>query len=584
MSATETAGRTDAPAYLTIPLDMIDDEHGSDVRRVAGSKEADAALAASITRRGVLEPILCRPTNGRFLIVFGRRRLRCARLAGLAGIPAQVRDMTDAEAAAADATENMQREALSPIDQWRAVADLKARGLDEDDIAGSLGLDARGMRQMERLGRLHPSIIGLIEVAGMPKPGELRSIANAPIELQAKAAKNRDAVPPRAKHEAKWWQIANMCQVQRIARSLAIFDVVEHAAMFDEDLFAQPNDDERFTTSNVKQFLKLQTDALKKRVAEQVFKQKRRVQFTEIAADGMPKLLKGFQLVSTVPTAKPGKTECAFAAVRADGRVVEVVARDVLAQRAAERKQAAKEKQAGDKAAEGAEADQPAGMTDDEARQSLDAALTDGERKSLDKALDEVETASRAPVTQAGLATIATLKTEALREAVISLPRNGAEASIMLSLLLVALVGDNVDLRPFGTKADIAKLVHQLVPPGGGVTENDPELLAIAAKVIAAILVVGPPQGYAPNFSGAAAEWIGAAINAASGLPRFDDAEFLKTVTGFALVKVAEANQLDATGSIADLRKRLARALPAWRPDAAQFGAPAPNKPKKGKR
>ncbi|RXM01573.1 ParB/RepB/Spo0J family partition protein, partial [Citrobacter sp. AAK_AS5] len=70
--------------------------------RAGVAKEAFAALAASIKEKGVLEPILVRPSarNGTaFEIVAGERRFRASRLAGLPAIPAVVREMTDAEAA-----------------------------------------------------------------------------------------------------------------------------------------------------------------------------------------------------------------------------------------------------------------------------------------------------------------------------------------------------------------------------------------------------------------------------------------------------------------------------------------------------
>lgn len=74
-------------------------------------------LADSIGKVGVLQPILVRPDNARFLIVSGERRWRAAREAGLKQIPAVVRTLTDAEALELAVTENLQREDVPPLEE-----------------------------------------------------------------------------------------------------------------------------------------------------------------------------------------------------------------------------------------------------------------------------------------------------------------------------------------------------------------------------------------------------------------------------------------------------------------------------------
>ena len=55
-------------------------------------EESLQALAASLGERGVLQPVLVRPsTGGRFELVAGERRWRAAQMAGLRAIPALVR-------------------------------------------------------------------------------------------------------------------------------------------------------------------------------------------------------------------------------------------------------------------------------------------------------------------------------------------------------------------------------------------------------------------------------------------------------------------------------------------------------------
>ncbi|MGB9619736.1 MAG: ParB/RepB/Spo0J family partition protein, partial [Armatimonadota bacterium] len=70
-------------------------------------------LAMSIRERGVLEPIVVRPTgNDSYEIVMGERRWRAAQMAGLNQIPAIIREMSDEDAATDALLENFQREDL----------------------------------------------------------------------------------------------------------------------------------------------------------------------------------------------------------------------------------------------------------------------------------------------------------------------------------------------------------------------------------------------------------------------------------------------------------------------------------------
>ncbi|MCW5777507.1 MAG: ParB/RepB/Spo0J family partition protein, partial [Phycisphaeraceae bacterium] len=81
-----------------------------------------AGLAESIRRSGVMQPIIVRRLgnknegNPRYEIVAGERRWRAARLAGLASVPALVRDLDDETAAEWAVVENVQREDLDPIE------------------------------------------------------------------------------------------------------------------------------------------------------------------------------------------------------------------------------------------------------------------------------------------------------------------------------------------------------------------------------------------------------------------------------------------------------------------------------------
>lgn len=116
-----TAGETVA----LIALDRIDT---APQVREDFDPEPLAELAADIKARGIMQPITVRQIEeGRFLIVAGERRFRAAGIAGLAVIPALVREMDDATALDMQLAENIQREELTLMETARAIRALYNR-------------------------------------------------------------------------------------------------------------------------------------------------------------------------------------------------------------------------------------------------------------------------------------------------------------------------------------------------------------------------------------------------------------------------------------------------------------------------
>lgn len=85
-------------------------------------------LAESIRERGVLQPLLVRPlSEERYEIVYGERRWRAAKLAGVETVPSLVRDLSDEEAELVATVENLQREDLNRYDEVAFKLRLIAR-------------------------------------------------------------------------------------------------------------------------------------------------------------------------------------------------------------------------------------------------------------------------------------------------------------------------------------------------------------------------------------------------------------------------------------------------------------------------
>ncbi|TXF13262.1 ParB/RepB/Spo0J family partition protein [Pelomicrobium methylotrophicum] len=115
--------------------------------------ESLQALAESIKAQGVVQPILVRPlSDGHYEIVAGERRWRAAQLAGLAEIPAVVREVPDEAALAMALIENIQREDLNPLEQARGIQRLiEEFGMTHQQAAQAVGYSRSAVSNLLRL-------------------------------------------------------------------------------------------------------------------------------------------------------------------------------------------------------------------------------------------------------------------------------------------------------------------------------------------------------------------------------------------------------------------------------------------------
>ena len=109
-------------------------------------------LSLSIKEQGLAQPILVRHKGGKYEIVAGERRWRAAKLAGLATIPAIVKDYSDVQSLELALVENLQREDLNPIESAQAFKLLNEDfNLTHEEIAKKVGKDRSTITNMLRL-------------------------------------------------------------------------------------------------------------------------------------------------------------------------------------------------------------------------------------------------------------------------------------------------------------------------------------------------------------------------------------------------------------------------------------------------
>lgn len=116
-------------------------------------------LAESIRAHGVLQPIVVRQSENGYQLVAGERRWRAARAAGLATIPALVRQANDLQMLQVALVENLQREDINAMDAAAAYGQLMDEfGATQEEVAEAVGKSRTAVANTVRLLKLPPEI------------------------------------------------------------------------------------------------------------------------------------------------------------------------------------------------------------------------------------------------------------------------------------------------------------------------------------------------------------------------------------------------------------------------------------------
>jgi ParB family transcriptional regulator, chromosome partitioning protein len=163
-----------------IPIELVHANPAQPRRHFAEAELAE--LEQSIRDKGVLQPILVRPsprTPGAYEIVAGERRWRAGQRAGLASIPALVRNLSDDRAFEIAIVENVQREDLNPLEEAGGYAALIERfGHTQDQVAQAVGKSRSHVANSLRLNQL-PELVREHLMAGRISAGHARALLGA---------------------------------------------------------------------------------------------------------------------------------------------------------------------------------------------------------------------------------------------------------------------------------------------------------------------------------------------------------------------------------------------------------------------
>jgi ParB family chromosome partitioning protein len=150
-------------------------------------------LARSLAQEGIMQPLVVRRVGSRYQLIAGERRWRAARLAGLARVPAIIRDVEEDRLLELALIENVQRESLNPIEEAAAYKRLVSElGLSQDQVAEKVGKDRSTVANLLRLLRLPEPIRDAIARQDI-SPGHARPLL-ALKEAEAQIQIARDVV------------------------------------------------------------------------------------------------------------------------------------------------------------------------------------------------------------------------------------------------------------------------------------------------------------------------------------------------------------------------------------------------------
>ncbi|WID99920.1 ParB/RepB/Spo0J family partition protein (plasmid) [Bosea vestrisii] len=476
-------------------------------RQTKSTPQADALLLATIKAVGIVQPPVVAPQtdggNG-FIIDRGHRRVKQAIAAELEEIEVLVDEAAYDNGAMRSIVENIAREQLNPVDQWRAIERLVALGWTEEAIAVALALPARQIKKLRLLANVLPAMLDHMAKGDMPNEQQLRTIAAADFEEQKEVWKVQK--PKKGDPQVSWFAVANGLSRKRMHARDASFGedlALAYGIQWVEDLFAPADVDSRYTT-NVEGFLGAQQEWMTSNLPKR-----------GIIAD-----VNSWGQVALPPKAsqvygKPGKTDRTAMYLDREGKVQTVHFR--LPE---------------PKKVQGKNGEGPDGADDAIMGPKL-----------------------RPDVTRKGVEMIGDLRTDALHEALAQAP---LEDDSLMALLVLALAGRNISIQS-GASDDVhgfARMQRHAVRlvSDDGKLAFDMDTLRIAAR---SALIDALSARQNRTDSGIIARIAGEAISADGFLPNMGTEEFLSCLSRQALERSCKDTPVLPRARVKDTRAAL---------------------------
>lgn len=204
---TNSAG---APIGRLVPIDQIE-PNPDQPRQVMGDL---SELMASISEKGIIEPLIVRQRGIRYQIIAGERRYQAAVRIGLRELPVVIREVDDTEIIEVALVENIQRKDLGPFEEAEAMSSLAERcGYTHEDLA-------------KRLGKSRTSITESLALAHMPDEVRnlcrLADISSKSLLLQVVRQQSPEKMIAFVEHLTREAQAGGSTVTREVARKAAI--------------------------------------------------------------------------------------------------------------------------------------------------------------------------------------------------------------------------------------------------------------------------------------------------------------------------------------------------------------------------
>ena len=142
-------------------------------------------LASSIEANGLLQPIVVRAAAANYELIAGERRLRAVGILGWDEVPSIVREASDKTLLVLALVENLQREALNPLEEAEGYASLGEQfDMKQADIAAAVGKNRSTVANLLRLLKLPVSVRRLVEDSSL-SAGHARALLAVEDTLRA---------------------------------------------------------------------------------------------------------------------------------------------------------------------------------------------------------------------------------------------------------------------------------------------------------------------------------------------------------------------------------------------------------------
>jgi ParB family chromosome partitioning protein len=178
------AASAGTPVGRLVPIELID-PNPNQPRQVMGDL---SELIASISEKGIIEPLVVRPRGDRFQIVAGERRYQASVQVGLQELPVVIRDVDDTEMLELALIENLQRKDLTPFEESEALHGLaEGCGYTHEDLARRLGKSRSSVTESLSLNAIPEEVRNLCRLADISSKSLLLQVVrqNTPEKMTA---------------------------------------------------------------------------------------------------------------------------------------------------------------------------------------------------------------------------------------------------------------------------------------------------------------------------------------------------------------------------------------------------------------